>query len=435
MCIRLTGISTPLGGISWEYVKKRNRLELSFIFPNRKINVFISSICGVEKYDKVRRKLKKAIEATQLAKVYIFEEEEASTLTAGDHYIFALEDSDICIFLIDNADGITPGVQKEIDTVNRYNKKALYYFCDETSKEKTALEQSLKGARFAKSKTVHCFEELSQKGANGLIEDIVNVYHYYCDGKIVLNPSDTDEIQREDVVGTEKYQLLTIPKSTLKNVDRCKDCILQFALGRSRRKISDKSERTGEFDDWGVQIFQVLFEGKSIKQFNVAMYLEELKNQQDSNYFQVVQTRWQAIQAYFSGDIEKCVDHLETALNEAKELKEPSWIINDILIDLRNQHWTRCTARNEFSEPSAQTELTESNETLYYPVLDRLHDSLHRKYIEGLYKQKTDSPYSVTIGNNWEQYGEMLASVLIAAMYNGSLTHILLIYEEIKDFI
>ena len=168
----------------------------------------------MEKYDKVRDELKTAIERTQLADVYTFESKEASTLPAGNHYTWALEDSDICIFLIDNTDGIKPGVQAEIDTVKKHNIKALYYFCDETQKEKTALEQSLMGAHFAKSKTVHHFSELSQDGAQALIDDIVAIYHYYCTGKIVLNSGENDEIQAVDVVGTEKYQLPTIPKST-----------------------------------------------------------------------------------------------------------------------------------------------------------------------------------------------------------------------------
>lgn len=184
MGVRLTGISTPVGGVSWEYTKGAERSAPLSIFPRQKIKVFISSICGVEKYDKVRDELKTAIERTQLAYVYTFESKEASTLPAGNHYTWALEDSDICIFLIDNTDGIKPGVQAEIDTVKKHNIKALYYFCDETQKEKTALEQSLMGAHFAKSKTVHNFSELSQDGAQALIDDIVAVYHYYCTGKI-----------------------------------------------------------------------------------------------------------------------------------------------------------------------------------------------------------------------------------------------------------
>lgn len=435
MGVRLTGISTPVGGVSWEYTKAEEHSTSLPISPGQKIKVFISSICCVEKYDKVRADLKSAIEGTQLADAYTFESKGASTLSAGSHYTWALEDSDICIFLIDNEDGINPGVQAEIDTVKKHNIKALYYFCDETQKEKTALEQSLMGAHFAKSKTVHSFSELSQDGAQALIDDIVAIYHYYCTGRIDLNSGENDEIQAVDVVGTEKYQLPTIPKSTLKNVDKCRDYFLKFVLGYPRGRYQDEAEKTSEFDDWGIQFLPILFEGKSIKHFNTAMYLDALKAQQDNEHYQVVQIRWQAIQAYFAGDIEKCVEHLEAALNLAKETNQPTWVIKDILLDLRNQHWTRCTIRNEFSETPAQKELTESSEELYYPILDRIHESLHEKYIEGLYKKKTESPYSVTIGNNLDQYGEMLASSLIVSMYNGSLTHILLIYEKIRDFV
>lgn len=435
MGVRLTGISTPVGGLSWEYTKAEENFTPMMMSSGQKIKVFISSICGVEKYDKVRAELKSTIEATKLADVYTFEGKSASTLPADAHYTLALEDSDICIFLIDNADGIKPGVQAEIDTVKKYNIKALYYFCDETQKEKTALEQSLMGAHFAKSKTVHSFSELSQDGARALIDDIIAVYHYYCTGRIILKSDEDDEVQSVEVAGTEKYQLPTIPKATLKNVDKCRDYILKFVLGYSRGRYPDETEKTSEFDEWGLQFLPILFEGKSIKYFNTAMYLDELKAQQDDEHYQIVHIRWQAIQAYFAEDIEKCVGYLEAALSLAKETSQPTWVIKDILVDLRNQHWTRCTIRNEFSETPAQKELTESSEELYYPILDRIHESLHEKYIEGLYKKKTESPYSVTIGNNLDQYGEMLASSLIVSMYNGSLSHILLIYEKIRDFV
>lgn len=435
MGIKITGISTPVGGLSWEYTAPEKQNNPLIISPSQKIKVFISSICGVAKYDKVRAELKSAIEATQLADVYTFEDKGASTLPAGAHYTFALEDSDICIFLIDNADGIKPGVQAEIDTVKKYNIKALYYFCDENRKEKTALEQSLMGAHFAKSKTVHSFSELSKDGAQSIIDDIVTVYHYYCTGKLIVKPDEPDEIQEVEIAGIEKYQSPTIPKTTLKNVDKCRNYILKFVLGYSQGKSLTEKEKSSEIDEWGLDFLQVLLEGKSIKRFNTAMYLDILKAQQDDEHYQVVYIRWQAIQAYFSGDIEKCIEYLEASLKLAKDSAQPTWVIKDILIDLRNQHWTSCTAKNVYSESSAQIELIESSEELYYPILDRIHESLHEKYIEGLYKKKTGSPYSVIISNNLDQYGEMLASSLIVSMYNGSLTHILLTYDKIRDFV
>ena len=38
--------------------------------------------------------------------------------------------------MIDNKDGVTNGVQEEIDIVNKHGILAFYYFCDEFSKEK-----------------------------------------------------------------------------------------------------------------------------------------------------------------------------------------------------------------------------------------------------------------------------------------------------------
>ena len=170
---------------------KRNKQESIkefWINPREKIKIFISSKCGDKgKYDNIRKELKKAIENTNLVKVYLFEEETASTLTASQHYLWALEDSDVCLFLIDNKDGIPEGVQKEIDTAQKYKIKSLYYFCDERSTEKTVLEQSLMGATFAKSKTVHKFDDLLEEGFQAIINDIITVYLSYCRGRLVKN--------------------------------------------------------------------------------------------------------------------------------------------------------------------------------------------------------------------------------------------------------
>jgi hypothetical protein len=435
MGIRVTGISTPIGGISWEYSKEEKNLKSLMVSPTQKIKVFISSICGVEKYDKVRADLKNAIESTELADVYTFEGEDASSLPVDVHYKFALQDSDLCIFLIDNADGITSGVQAEIDTVKKYNIKALYYFCDEKKKDKTPLELSLMGASFSKCKTVHSFNELSQEGAHALINDIITVYHNYCIGRMLIKPEENGNVQTVEISETGKYQLPTIPEVVLKDVDKCKHYLEKFILGYCEAENDDKIEKSSVFDEWGLQFLKILFEEKSIKNFNTAMYLEDLKDQQDAIYNQIVRIRWQAIQEYFLGNVDRCLSYLESALQMAKRTSQPKWIINDILIDMRNQEMTNCTIKNSFQESDAQIELDNSKERVYYPILDRIHESLYEKYIKGLYKEKIKSPNVITFGSNIDQCCAMLASTLIVSMYNGSLTHILCFYDEIKNFV
>lgn len=408
---------------------------------NLKIRVFISSKCDraedPPKYDPIRKELKQAIEETGLASVYTFENEAASTWSAGNHYTFALEDSDVCIFLIDNADGIPDGVQREIDVVQRKQIKALYYFCDEHQKEKTTLEKSLMGANHAKSKTVHTFSELSQNGAAALIEDIILTYHNYCVGRLkVIQENDLEEMQALDIAEINKYHEASLPKAVLKCIDKSTEYILTHATGLSHAYFLEEPIQTNELDDWGVQFLPILFEGKSIREFNTALFLDCLKSlQEEETYFNIVKLRWSAVQSYYSGNIENCVNNLEIALTAAKSANQASWIINDILIDLRNLQLQLNEEKNIISYPNAQKELDKSDDELYYPLLDRANESLQEKYIRGLYKKQTESPYTVSFGNDLNQYGKLLASIFIVALYNGSLSHILLLDKKIKDFL
>lgn len=428
-------IGAPINGLEPNHATTELQIPMHLMQPKHKIQVFISSICGNDKYDNVRSQLKQLIEGTQLATVYLFEGEGASSLQAGSHYLYALEDSDVCIFLIDNADGITQGVQKEIDLVKKNNIKALYYFCDENQKEKTTLELSLQGAQFAKSKTVHQFNELIQNGAQDLLNDITSVYHHYCKKRLYLRDStETENMQRVEVVGIETIQPPMMPKAVLKNIDKSVDYYLNYVLGYSPMHIPGSKEKSSDLDEWCLQFLPVLYEGKTIRQFNVELFLESLKKTQTEEYTIIVSTRWKAIQAYFMGNAESCVTYLEEALRLANESRQPLWVINDILIDLQNQQSVLAVINNRISIPQAQQALSDSEEEIYYPVIDRIHESLYQKIAESAYSRKLESPYSITIGSNYNQYGNWLASSLIIAMYNGSLTHILLNYDKVRAF-
>lgn len=437
MDTRLDNNATSKNNVSGEVKEKEyKKVDVNSLKIGTKIKVFISSICGnpaMPQYDKVREQLKNAIEETGLADVYVFEGEGAATISAKNHYSWGLEDSDVCIFLIDNADGIPNGVQNEIDIVNKFSIKALYYFCDEKQKEKTPLQQGLMGAQYAKSKTVHSFEELSRDGASDLINDILKIYHHYCKGRIDEKNEDSN-VQGVDVTSIENHSTMSIPKTVIQNIDKSKAYILRLLVDNAYT-INPEKEKTSDIDNWCVEFLPIMFEGMSIRKFNVGMYLDVLKEQQSEEYFKVINIRWQAIQEYYMGNIEKCKEFLEKALECAKENNQPIWLIKDILIDIRNIHWTLCTLKNQFFEPEAQKELSESGEDVYYPILDRINESMYEKYIEDLYKKKIESPYTVTLGGNLELYGEQLASYFVITMYNGSLTHILLFYEKIRNIL
>ena len=391
--------------------------------PQQKIKVFISSICGVSKYDTLRAKLKDQIEQTKLADAYLFEATEASTLTAEQHYLWDLETSDVCIFLIDNADGVNPGVQREVDAAKKYNKKSLYYFCDENSKEMTALQKSLMGAKYAKSRIVHTFDELLEHSGQGFIDDITLIYKYYCTGHISAQTSAEQVNVSEDICDSS----LLVEKNMLANTDKSK--LYFYHMFCSFKK---EAQGTSDFDTWCAQFLLILFEHHSIREFNVGMFLDELKKHQSAEHFEVVSKRWQAIQFYFNNNLSECVASLEEALSKAKEKNLSEWLIKDILIDLRNQRGELYETENKYCyDDAAQQELSQSKHSIYYPVIDRIQGDLYEKITKDIVKKKYESPYTVELGNNITQT-DLISNCYITAMFNGSLTYLHLLHNDLK---
>ena len=242
--------------------------------------------------------------------------------------------------------------------------------------------------------------------------------------------------QSADIAGANEHFLPVVPSTVLKSVDKCKNYISKLTMNQSVFYYKGETEKTSELDKICLAFLPILFEGKTIKQFNTALFLDELENLQEKQYCKIVKGRWNAIQKYFIDDLEGCIKQLEATLKIAKEEKQPSWVIKDILIDIRNVQGHTNTIHNKFDiqETEAQKELTESNENVYYPLLDRMLEDIYEKYIEDLYQERLRLPHSVTYGNIFYSYGELLTSAFVVSMYNGSLTHLLLFVRKIRDF-
>lgn len=404
------------------------------IIPEMKIQVFISSACGDEpekqKYNFVREALKTLIESTGFAKTYVFESEGGSITPAGHHYISALEDCDVCIFLIDNRDGISPGTQKEIDVATKHGIKSMFYFCDQFSKDETPLQKSLKGVTYAKSVTVHDFKDLIKSCAIDLMNDLVLIYKHYCKGRLGWRDDGTDE-QSGDIENM-KLSIHTnnvVQKDLLANIDNCIQYFTKLILGHS----FDEVEKTGRIDKLCVAFLPVLLEGASYSEENFNALLSEIEKQQSSQFYSVVKKRHEAIRAYYVGDQKGCIEKLKGALQLAKQNGLDEWFIKDILIDLRNQNAFYKESQNTYSlDEMYQQELNNSSTLLYYPLLDRFDRDYYEGIIEEVVKYKMQAPGTVSLGHGLGKHIRSLAGTYVLAMYNGSLTHIHLLYERIK---
>lgn len=210
-----------------------------------KLRVFISSKTGDDqasiKYNLARKAIKEMLELTGLFQIYLFEEAGSSTTSAYNHYIQRLKNADVCIFLIDNEDGVPQGVQNEVDEVLKNNIPSLYYFCDQNSKEKTSLQKSLIHASAPKNKTIHSFEDFIHRSTTDLIDNILSVYRSYGSGKMIL-PSNDLLMEEINVEIDEKVEAenITIPHNLLIsnkkiNKEKCREYFVNMFF-RSKKK-------------------------------------------------------------------------------------------------------------------------------------------------------------------------------------------------------
>lgn len=394
---------------------------------DEKIKVFISSKCGEEKYNKVRSQLKDKIESTGFARVYVFEDRRASTLSAQQDYLYGLDDSDVCIFLIDNADGVPVGVLKEYQRAKSQPKKSLYIFCNENKTEPTQIQREITGARGAKFYTTASFQEFVNIGYESLINDIGEIYISYCKGRL-LDPEfsiSTGSIEEIDIVASEPFD-----KQIFKNMDKTKQIILNEIYSRSDLKV----EKPCELDSYSAEFLNILFGKKTIKEFNTLLLISLLKKLQSESLNKVVAERWNAIQYYYMNDLEKALEYENLALKSARKLQLPNWVVQDILIDLRNLYTLEAQAKNQYIfNSTAQEELDREESALFYPLLDRYEKSLYKEITSQTEKSSMRSPYSVKFGNSINQYGDYISNIYIMAVFNGSLTQLLRTIDRMKD--
>ena len=407
------------------------------IVPKEKIKVFISSRCGIEKYDLVRHGLKSLIESTQLAVVYLFEAEGASTLSARQHYAKNLRECHLCIFLIDNKDGIGEGVQGELEEANKSNIKSLYYFCDENSKEMTHTQKGLMGAEHAKSTYVHSFKDFIDICAKDLIADLVMIYQHYCKGYIVSEDDNCNRFDNDnkDIINPTFLSEQSVKKEIINSNFMTRKYFNKLFLGFELSDEQINENNSNLLDEICSKILPVFFESQIIDNKDLQKLKKIVAEEYPENYSLVIIKRIDALYAYFSNDIKKCIEILNDCLNLAYEKGISEWIINDILIDLRNIVFWYNESKGKFIiDDKYQKSLVERKSVLYYPVIDRIHTNLFEKIIEDSIKSRTQSPYSVTIGGNLEQYSNLFANSFMISLLNGSITHLNLIYKKIKEF-
>src|SRR5699024_12185898 len=83
-----------------------------------------------------------------------------------DDYLYKISDTHLCLFLINSAEGVPDGVQKEIKHARKFKKPQIYIFNHDNAKKETPLEKELKNPHGSMVKIIQSFKEFQNESDN-----------------------------------------------------------------------------------------------------------------------------------------------------------------------------------------------------------------------------------------------------------------------------
>ena len=392
---------------------------------NDKVKIFISSRID-EKFTIVRKALKLLLEETNMCEVFAFEKSNASTEEVINYYLDKIEDVDLCIFLIDNKSGVSDAVLKERNRAVELKKKSLYIFCDEQEKIETALQSEIKNGLLEKYDVVHEFSDFSQKAYASVIEDIISIYRKYC----------RHRLERVD----NKHEII-IENST--NIKSHTEKIEVNIFGKTKKFVCElmgvmtsEKEKTSRLDEVCLPVIKwILGEGDvSSIHFNAIEneILEFHKHKKDD----FIKKRLKAFEFYALGNLEKALLLLKEAYGVGvKNAEIDKWELNDVAIDIRSiEQWENSSKNIIFSpQDVGQKLIDESNEKVYYPILDRYAEIYLDSLIKYVGEYEMDSPYTSRV-TNWDSIIKTAVNTFVVAFLNCSITQMICLRNRLIVF-
>ena len=406
-----------------------------------KVKVFISSKCdnpddyinGSFQYGVMRKSLKLLLEETNICEVFAFESGNATSFSVMSSYMDALSDSNLVIVIVDNKDGITNATMKEINRARAQNLKCIYVFCDERQKEPTELQKELiLSTANPRYYIVHEFSDIPEAVYKSVLNDIISIYISYCRGRI-------------DYINTEKLETLdngnveisiagdsNIAKSIFKNFPYTK-LLLTKEAGLSFGELEEKESE----QDYNCACLLGQVIGSSfVEAPNFSKIKQDIKQLHKGNIQKLITLRYEAVEDYFTGNLNGCIKKLNTAIEFINSRKNiPKWLFNDVALDLRNIQIELDHEKDIINLQSAGQEyLDKDDEPLYYPVIDRIVSNNSEEILKKELMRTTQPPNTVNIGGA-SYILDNICNTFIVAYYYGSLTHMVMIRKRVFEYV
>lgn len=371
------------------------------------IIVFISSKCD-GKYREMRKRLSKLINDSPLMNSICYEEEGSRSVTSEEFYVSHVKSCDVCLVIIDNEDGISPSVLKEIDTAKKHNKKCLYFFCNENSSDGTQLQEDL----YAKEKysEIPVFDQIPEIVIESITRDIIHYYRY--------RNIDTVNYKISDI-NTDKYS------STILDISKESKVLCEYLFKVFQLNLSQDENKLSNIEQEIIKFFQFVFNKHKFLEINFDILEEYFFSKTEEELKEILTQRFNALKLYFRGDLNGAISILSDSLVKATDdVNIPKWIANNIAIDLRNVQNEKGNYENKWSiSNTGQDYINKSKEPLYFPLLDRRE----KMFFEQIDKFQADNLYSESVKTyNLCNIGlfQWISESFILSLGYASITHI-----------
>ena len=372
------------------------------------IIVFISSKCD-GKYREMRKRLSKLInDSPPLMNSICYEEEGSRSVKSEEFYVNHVKSCDVCLIIIDNEDGISPSVLKEIDTAKKHNKKCLYFFCTENSSEKTQLQEDL----YAKEKfsEIPVFDQIPEKVIESIVGDIIFYYRN--------KNSDTVDYKISDI-NTDKYS------STILDISKESKVLCEYLFKVFQLNLSQNENKISNIEQEIIKFFQFVFNKHKFLEINLDILEEYFVSKTEEELKEILTQRFNALKLYFRGDLNGAISILSDSLVKATDdVNIPKWIVNNIAIDLRNVQNEKGNYENRWPiSNTGQEYINKSKEPLYFPLLDRrekmFFEQIDKFHADNLYSESVKSYNLCNIG-----LFQWISESFILSLGYASITHI-----------
>src|SRR5699024_3440868 len=184
--------------------------------------------------------------------------------------------------------------------------------------------------------------------------------------------------------------------------------------------MTSEKEKTSRLDEVCLPVIKwILGEGDvSSIHFNAIEneILEFHKHKKDD----FIKKRLKAFEFYALGNLEKALLLLKEAYGVGvKNAEIDKWELNDVAIDIRSiEQWENSSKNIIFSpQDVGQKLIDESNEKVYYPILDRYAEIYLDSLIKYVGEYEMDSPYTSRV-TNWDSIIKTAVNTFVVAFLN-----------------